>query len=152
MAFSGSLNFISASDVGQATYAGSNVQYAWTYADFVTSTNIREFIPVDFVGLNTIIKEEMHFSPTGEGSANLVSASQMYSAGGIIGSKLTGSVLNFAHSWPANGAFGYTSQVGEHGASGASAAGILASQATVFNSKGINVSPSLNILSITPCM
>tara|TARA_R110000824_G_scaffold285090_2_gene473280 strand:+ start:38862 stop:44819 length:5958 start_codon:yes stop_codon:yes gene_type:complete len=130
MAFSGSLNFISASDIGSARYAGGNRQYAWTHADADTITAVNQFIPVDFVGLNTIIREEMHFSPTGEGSANILSASLFYSGifGQIVGSFKTGSVLNFNESWPANGAF--------KRATGAE--GIKASQATVLNSLLLN--------------
>ena len=130
MAFSGSLNFISASDIGSARYAGGNRQYAWTHADADTISAVNQFIPVDFVGLNTIIREEMHFSPTGEGSANILSASLFYSGlfGSIAGSFKTGSVLNFNESWPANGAF--------KRATGAE--GIKASQATVLNSVLLN--------------
>ena len=130
MAFSGSLNFISASDIGSARYAGGNRQYAWTQADADTHAAVNQFIPVDFVGLNTIIREEMHFSPTGEGSANILSASLFYSGlfGSIVGSFKTGSVLNFNESWPANGAF--------KRATGAE--GIKASQATVLNSVLLN--------------
>ena len=58
-------NFVSQSDFGRyyQTSAGSNrSRFGWTSASVAAGINVNKFIPVDFVGMNTIIVDQLNTS------------------------------------------------------------------------------------------
>ncbi|MEL0099068.1 MAG: hypothetical protein VW907_05900, partial [Opitutae bacterium] len=78
------LNFASASDFGSYYHAGSinKRRFGWTQKSVGDAANTSQFIPVDFVGLNTIIVENINTS------SNTLGVYNSGSRGGISGSLL----------------------------------------------------------------